>query len=65
MSVAASPAARLSRLLFEARERIDMHIATVEQATGQTDTWGRRLCDEIDAYRAEQGWSQHGFGGES
>jgi hypothetical protein len=56
---------RLSRLLFDARERLDMQIDVVESQTGQRDGHGRRLRDEIDAYRAEQGWSPHGFGGET
>lgn len=60
-----SEAARLSRLLFEARELIDMFGDVVEGRTGKDDTWSRRVRDEIDAYRAERGWSPHGFGGES
>lgn len=57
-------AARLSRILFEARERVEMALEVVEIQSGQVDTWGRRLRDEIDEYRAERGWSPHGFGGE-
>jgi hypothetical protein len=57
-------AARLSRMLFEARERVDMARDMVEIRTGKTDEWARRLVAEIDAYRAERGWSPHGFGGE-
>jgi hypothetical protein len=56
---------RLSRLLFEAREVADMLGDIVEARSGQTDTWSRRVRDEIDAYRAERGWSPHGFGGET
>ena len=56
--------ARLSRMLFEARERVEMSADTVELQVGKPDIWGRRLVAEIDAYRAEQGWSPHGFGGE-
>jgi excisionase family DNA binding protein len=59
-----SDSERLSRMLFEARERIEMHAELVEQATGRPDDWGRRLVRQIDEYRAERGWSPHGFGGE-
>jgi hypothetical protein len=56
--------ARLSKMLFEARERSEMFTDIVEGQTGKRDEWGRRLVAEIDAYRAERGWSPHGFGGE-
>lgn len=59
-----SDAARLSRMLFEARERAEMARDMVEAQTGQTDVWARWLVRDIDEYRAEQGWSPHGFGGE-
>lgn len=59
-----SDPARLSRILFEARERIDMAVDMVESRTGRVDAHGRNLRDEIDAYRREQGWSPHGFGDE-
>lgn len=59
-----SDAARLSKLLFEARELIDMWNAVIKGQTGQDDGWSARVRDEIDAYRAERGWSPHGFGGE-
>lgn len=55
---------RLSRLLFEAREGLDMLGDIVEARTGKTDKYNRRLRDEIDLYREEQGWSSDGFGGE-
>ncbi len=55
----------LSRLLFESRERVEMARDMVEGRSGQRDEWARRLVDEIDAYRAERGWSPHGFGGET
>jgi hypothetical protein len=58
-------AARLSRLLFEAREQIDMWADVVESRTGQSAEYVRRVVAEIDAYRAEHGWSPHGFGGET
>lgn len=57
-------AQRLSRMLFDARELIDMHADMVRGATGREDTWSTRVRDEIDAYRAERGWSPHGFGRE-
>jgi hypothetical protein len=60
-----SDAQRLSRLLFEARELIDMMGDIVEARSGRPDTWSRRVRDEIDTYRAEQGWSPHGFGDET
>jgi hypothetical protein len=51
----------LSRLLFEARDIIDMFGDMVERQSGQSDPWSRRVRDEIDAYRAEQGWPSDGF----
>jgi hypothetical protein len=51
-------------MLFEARELIDMFGDLVESRMGKPDEWARRVRDEIDAYRAERGWSPHGFGGE-
>ena len=58
--------ARLSRILFEARELIDMFGDLVERAPygPAQDAYVRRVRDEIDAYRAERGWSPGGFGGE-
>jgi hypothetical protein len=58
-------AARLSRLLFDAREAAEMLAEIVETRSGRTDTHHRRLVVAIDTYRAEQGWSPHGFGGEA
>jgi hypothetical protein len=57
-------AQRLSRLLFQARESIDMFGDIVEARTGKVDNYTRHLRDEIDLYREEQGWSPNGFGGE-
>lgn len=57
-------AARLSKLLFEAREIVDMYRTVVWSQTGKADPWASRVRDEIDAYRAERGWSRHGFGNE-
>ncbi len=57
--------ARLSRLLFEARELAEMLADIVEmRGRGRKDDWSRRFIAEVDAYRAERGWSPHGFGGE-
>jgi hypothetical protein len=56
--------ARLSKLLFEARELIDMLQDQIEVRSGRPSTFTRRVRDDIDLYRAEQGWSPHGFGGE-
>ncbi len=55
---------RLSKLLFEARELITMLTDQVEIKSGRPSAYTRRVRDEIDTYRAEQGWSPHGFGGE-
>lgn len=56
--------ARLSRMLFEAREAIDMYGDITASQTGKESEWLRRIRDEIDQYREDQGWSPHGFGGE-
>jgi hypothetical protein len=55
----------LSRVLFEARERISMQIDVTESQTGRADDWGQRLLLEIDAIRAREEWNPHGFGGEA
>jgi len=55
----------LSRLLFEAQERVEMACDSVEHRTGQRDEWAHRLLAEIKAYRDSRGWSPHGFGGET
>ena len=57
--------AELSRLLFDAREIVSMYGDVVHARTGQRDDWCTRTRDGLDAYRAERGWSPHGFGGES
>jgi hypothetical protein len=54
----------LSKLLFEAREQIDMWGDVVAIRTGVQDNYTRGLRDRIDAYRADKGWSAGGFGGE-
>lgn len=58
------PVARLSRLMFEAREIVDMFRDLVEGRVGRQDEWSRRVIAEIDTYRASRGWSPDGFGGE-
>lgn len=56
--------AELSKLLFEARELIEM-LADIQKArTGESAAWPLRVVSQIDAYRAERGWNPHGFGGE-
>lgn len=55
----------LSRVLFEARERISMQIDVTESQTGKLDAWGQRLLREIDEIRAREQWNPHGFGGEA
>lgn len=57
-------AARLSRMLWHARELIDMYADIVEAEIGKPEKSSRKLIAEIDEYRAEHGWSPHGFGGE-
>lgn len=57
--------AELSKLLFMAREQIDMWADVVAARTGQRPEYIDSVRDCIDAYREERGWSQHGFGGES
>ena len=57
-------AANLSRLLFMAREELDMWADVVEARTGQPATSTRRLIADIDQMRAAEGWSPHGFGSE-
>lgn len=56
---------KLSRLLFLAREHIEMWADVVEHSQHEPAQDVRRVLSEIDAYRAERGWSPHGFGGET
>jgi hypothetical protein len=65
-----SEAKRLSKLLWEARELCDMY-GDIVNLTPKVTLWKmdgpnypHRVRDEIDAYRAEKGWSPNGFGGE-
>jgi hypothetical protein len=62
---APTEAARLSKMLFSARESLEMWADVVERRSGRSDDFTRGLVREIDEYRAERGWSPHGFGGES
>jgi len=55
---------RLSKLLFEAREQLDMFADIMQSQIGQA-LGPRRVRDEIDAYRNERGWSPHGYGREN
>lgn len=57
--------ARLSKLLFTAREAIEMLADIVSARTHQNPLHLRELVCEIDNYRADRGWSPHGFGGET
>lgn len=57
--------AELSKLLFEAREEIEMWADVVEVRTGKPARQTRELLAALDAYRAERGWSPHGFGHEN
>jgi hypothetical protein len=56
--------ARLSRLLFYAREEIEMWADVVERRTGRTAAAQRRVIRELDEFRTEKGWHRNGFGGE-
>lgn len=56
--------AELSKLLFEARELVEMFADVTERRTGREDGWSRRVVIEIDSYRAGRGWASDGFGGE-
>lgn len=56
--------AELSRLLFAAREEIEMWADVVEARTGKQATHTREVLAQLDTYRAERGWSPDGFGGE-
>lgn len=57
--------AEVSKLLFEARELIDMYGDVVARATGCRAAHVDDVRDRLDAYRAARGWSRNGFGGES
>jgi len=59
------PAARVSKMLWDAREIVSMYRDIAELGSGQEDAYSRCVLAELDAFRAEQGWSESGFGGES
>lgn len=48
--------ARLSRLLWNARELLSMYGDTLNSLTGNRVNWVDNTLSEIDAYRAERGW---------
>jgi GntR family transcriptional regulator len=52
----------VSRLLFEARELVEMFADVIKGGTGKDDVWCRRIVTEIDLFRARQGWSPDGYG---
>lgn len=56
--------AELSKLLFEAREEIEMWADVVESHSGQPASQTRDVLARLDAYRAERGWPPHGYGHE-
>lgn len=58
-------AQRLSRLLWDAREQLEMHADMMVARYGEASaSFTRQILLEVDAYRAEQGWSPNGFGHE-
>jgi len=57
-------ARRLSKMLFVARESIEMFADIVENRTSRRSKDLRRQVAEIDQYRAEHRWSPNGFGNE-
>ena len=62
--------ARLSKMLWDARESLEMWADVVEHVAANNtgmrmDTHLRRLIKDLDEYRAERGWSPNGFGGET
>ncbi len=57
--------AELSKLLWSARENIEMWADVVESRTGKPANEARDTLAKLDAYRASRGWSPHGFGGEN
>lgn len=58
-------AAKLSRMLFAARESLEMLADIVEKDSGKPDLATRALVFDIDEYRKSQGWNPHGFGSET
>ncbi len=58
-------AQQLSRMLFDARELIEMFGEAMSSRGITYSEWLDRVVKEIDDFRAAQGWSPNGFGGES
>lgn len=55
---------KLSKLLFDARESIEMFVDILERRTKAVALYERGIIKQIDEYRKTKGWSPHGFGGE-
>lgn len=51
-------------MLWDAREIIDMYASVIRARSGLDPADLLKVRDRIDAYRAEQGRSPNGFGGE-
>lgn len=64
MKLTEAEARRLSKMLWAARENAEMLADIVEIRTRQHAKATRRDLADIDAFRAEMGWSPHGFGNE-
>lgn len=64
MNLSEEEARRLSKLLWDARESVEMWADVVEMRHGEAPHV-RGLVRRIDEFRAECGWSPHGFGQES
>jgi len=58
-------AAKMSKMLWSARESIEMWADVVEIRAGKPDVQNRALVAEIDEYRKSRGWSMYGFGNET
>lgn len=58
-------ARELSRLLWDARELIDMFGDITAAKIGERDPGVDDTRDKIDAFRARYGWDAGGFGSES
>lgn len=56
--------ARLSKMLYESREAIEMFSDMVEIRLGERDKYLDGIVRNIDEFREEKGWNPSGFGGE-
>lgn len=56
--------AEVSKLMFEAKESLEMWNDVVNAKMGRDDPYTKGLIDRIVEYRKTQGWSPNGFGGE-